>query len=39
MGGHAYREAAPIDEYISDVVIARLSSHDAADLLTSPESI
>jgi hypothetical protein len=37
MGGHAYREAAPIDEYISDVIIARLSSPDAADLLTSPE--
>jgi len=36
MGGHAYREAAPIDEYISDVVIARLSSPDAVDLLTSP---
>jgi site-specific DNA recombinase len=37
MGGHAYREVAPIDEYISDVVIARLSSHDAAGLLTSGE--
>jgi DNA invertase Pin-like site-specific DNA recombinase len=37
MGGHAYREAAPIDDYISDVVIARLASHDAVDLLTSPE--
>jgi DNA invertase Pin-like site-specific DNA recombinase len=37
MGGHTYREAAPIDKYISDIVIARLASQDAADLLTSPE--
>src|SRR4029453_2502318 len=25
MGGHAYREAAPADEYISEVVIPRLA--------------
>jgi len=33
MGGHAYREAAPIDEFVSKVVVARLSSPDAAGLL------
>jgi site-specific DNA recombinase len=39
MGGHAYREAAPIDEHIGDVVVDRLSQPDAADLLmASPET-
>jgi site-specific DNA recombinase len=38
MGGHAYREAAPLDEYVSQVVIARLSSPDAADLLAPAEA-
>lgn len=31
-GGHAYREAEPIDEYVSDVAIARLARPDAVDL-------
>ena len=32
-GGHAYREAEPVDEYVSEVVIGRLGRPDAAVLL------
>ena len=36
--GHFSRKAAPIDEYVSEVMIARLSRSDAADLFAPPES-
>jgi site-specific DNA recombinase len=39
MGGHAYREAKPIDEYVFEVVVARLSSRDAADLLMTSQDV
>ena len=35
--GHFSRKADPIDDYISKVMIARLSRPDAADLFTPPE--
>jgi site-specific DNA recombinase len=35
--GHFSRKAAPIDEYVSEVMIARLSQPDASDLFTPPE--
>jgi hypothetical protein len=35
--GHFSRKAAPVDEYVSEVMIARLSRSDAADLFTPPE--
>ena len=37
-GGHAYREAEPIDDYVSEVAIARLARPDASKLLDSPTS-
>jgi hypothetical protein len=36
--GHFSRKAAPIDEYVSEVMIARLSRPDAADLFAPPDS-
>jgi site-specific DNA recombinase len=36
--GHFSRKADPIDEYVSEVMIARLSQPDAADLFNPPES-
>jgi hypothetical protein len=35
-GGHVARRAAPIDDYVSDLVVKRLSRSDAADLLVDP---
>jgi site-specific DNA recombinase len=35
--GHFSRKAEPVDEYVSEVMIARLSRPDAADLFTPPE--
>jgi site-specific DNA recombinase len=36
--GHFSRKAEPIDEYVADVMNARLSQPDAADLFAPPES-
>ena len=36
-GGHVARQAAPVEDYITAVVIARLSRPDAADLVATPE--
>jgi DNA invertase Pin-like site-specific DNA recombinase len=36
-GGHVARQAAPVEEFIEKLVIARLSRPDAADLVTVPE--
>jgi DNA invertase Pin-like site-specific DNA recombinase len=35
--GHFSRKAEPVDEYVAEVMIARLSLPDAADLFTPPE--
>jgi len=37
-GGHAYRGAEPVDEYVTEVVIARLSQPDAVDLLAAQDT-
>lgn len=37
MGGHVYREAEPVDAYIEDVVVARLSRPDASQVLKPEE--
>jgi hypothetical protein len=36
-GGHVARQAAPVEEFIEKLVIARLSRPDAADLVAVPE--
>lgn len=36
--GHFSRKAEPVDDYVSDVMIARLSQPDAADLFTPPQA-
>ena len=36
--GHFSRKAEPIDEYVSEVMIARLSRSDAADLFAPPRA-
>jgi DNA invertase Pin-like site-specific DNA recombinase len=36
--GHFSRKAEPIDQYVADVMIARLSKPDASDLFTPPEN-
>ena len=36
-GGHVARQAAPVEEFIEKLVIARLSRPDAADLIEVPE--
>jgi DNA invertase Pin-like site-specific DNA recombinase len=35
--GHFSRKAEPVDEYVAEVMIARLSRSDAADLFTQPD--
>jgi site-specific DNA recombinase len=37
-GGHVARQAAPVNEFITKLVIARMSRGDAADLITVPDN-
>ncbi|WP_231918612.1 zinc ribbon domain-containing protein [Microlunatus sagamiharensis] len=37
-GGHAYREAEPVDNYVGEVVIARLNRPDAIELISSADA-
>jgi site-specific DNA recombinase len=37
-GPHVARAAAPVDEFIRNLIIARMSRDDAADLITAPAS-
>jgi site-specific DNA recombinase len=37
-GRHVARQAGPVDEFITKLVIARMSRDDAADLIATPDS-
>jgi site-specific DNA recombinase len=37
-GGHVARQAGPVNEFITNLVIARMTRDDAADLITVPDS-